>query len=243
MRAVWPVLLVLLVLSTPAVAADARFGFWSKQLATAGDPRVRLQSAVGLGMLGDVAAVPILCKALSDKDDIVKIAAAKSLDAIGDFSAIGCLKAAATPTGGANAAITAAYKSLEAAKTNPPKLYVYVAPTENKADLDTDAMALVQDRLKARLGRMGAIFAPADEPKANATKVMKSKRLQGVMVMTTVEKYGSGLQLTLVGMSYPDKSIKGQITVKASAGKPADIIRALVPKAVEDAAETFEWVE
>lgn len=242
MRAVWPVLLVLLVVSSPALAADARFAFWAKQVREAGDPRARVQSAVGLGQLGDVAAVPILCKALSDKEDIVKIAAAKSLDALGDYSALTCLKAAAA-SGSAKAAIDAAYKSLDAAKSNPPKLYVLVAPPENKAELDPEQMALLQERLKARLVRLGAVFAPDGEPKANATKIMKSKRLQGVMVMTTVEKYGAGLQLTLVGMSYPDKSIKGQITVKASAGKPADIIRVLVPKAVEDAADEFEWGE
>lgn len=242
MRAVRPVLLVLLFVSAPALAADARFTFLGKQLERATDPRARAQTALMLGQYGDPAGVPMLCKALTDKEDIVKVAAAKALDALGDFTAIGCLKTAGA-SGGAQAAIAAALKSLEKAKSNPPKLYVLVSPPENKAELNEALMTLLQDRIKARLVRLGAVFAPQDEPKATAAKNIKAKRLQGVMVMTTIEKYGSGLSLTLVGMSYPDKSIKGQITVKAPAGQPADIIRALVPKAVEDAADEFEWGE
>lgn len=240
MRAVRPALLVLLLAAAPALGADARFQFLGRQLEKASDPRARAQTALMLGQYGDPAAVPLLCKALSDKEDIVKSSAAKALDALGDFSAIPCLKSAASVSG-AHSSIAAALTSLTAAKTNPPKLYVYVAPPENKAGLGEEQMALVQQRLRARLTRLGAVFAPEGESKGAAAKVMKAKRLQGVMIMTTVEKYGGGLSLTLVGMSYPDKSIKGQVTAKASAGKPDDIIRALVPKAVEDAADEFEW--
>lgn len=242
MRAVRPALLVLFLAAAPALAADARVAFFIKQLETSKDVRARVQAAAGLGALGDPSAVPALCKAVSDPEDLVKASAAKSLDTIGDISAISCLKAASKP-GSAAAAIASALKSLEAAKSTPPRIYVALMPPENKAGLSADDVALLNEQLKARLMRMGAVFAPADETKTAAAKVLKQKKLPGALVMPTVEKYEAGLSLTLVGMTYPDRSLKGQITVKAKAGKPADIIRALVPKALEDAPTEFEWGE
>jgi hypothetical protein len=42
-------------------------------------------------------------------------------------------------------------------------------------------------------------------------------------------------------MTYPDQSLKGTWNVKASGGKPESLIKAMVPRVVEDAAADLEW--
>lgn len=238
----WPLFFLLGIALLPegANAADARITFLGKQLEKATDPRARAQAALMLGQTQDAAAVPVLCKSLSDKDDVVKSASAKALEALGELAALDCLRSVSA-SGDAASAIKATIASLEKIKNQPPKLYVLVQAPDNRANLSAELIALLQDRLKAKLLKMGAVFAPADEPKANAQKVIKAKKLKGFMLATTVDPLPSGIQLTLVCLSYPDKILKGQISVKAAGGSQADLIKALAPRAVDDAADEFEW--
>ncbi|MFL5320642.1 MAG: HEAT repeat domain-containing protein [Myxococcaceae bacterium] len=229
------------LLPVGANAADARLQFLGKQLEKATDPRARAQAALMLGQAADPSVLPQLCKALSDKDDVVKAASAKAMDALGELAALDCLKSA-TGSGDAASAIKTTIANLEKIKNQVPKLYVSLKPPDNAANLPADMIALLEQRLRTKLQRMGAMFAPADEPKSAAQKVLKAKKLKGFMLQTTVEPVGSsGLQLTMVCFSYPENSLKGQVSVKAQGAGPAQLINALAPKAVDDAADEFEW--
>lgn len=232
-----PALVLLsLVIGPLAHAADARFTFLGKQLEKATDPRGRAQAALLLGQTQDPAALPMLCKALSDRDDVVRAASAKALQALGELSAIDCLKTAEQ-----NPSVKSALAALEAVKNQPPRVYIALQKTDNRANLPADELKLLEDRIRAKLARIGALIAPPDESKAAAQKILKAKKLKGFLLMTTVDAVGPGLSVTLVCFSYPEKVLKGQVSVKAGGAAPPELIKALAPKAVEDAADEFEW--
>jgi len=47
--------------------------------------------------------------------------------------------------------------------------------------------------------------------------------------------------MAAVCLTWPSKQILGEVRVKGSGGTPVDLIRALIPRLIEDAASTFEW--
>jgi hypothetical protein len=47
--------------------------------------------------------------------------------------------------------------------------------------------------------------------------------------------------MAAVCLTWPSKQILGEVRVKGSGGAPMDLIRALVPRLIEDAASTFDW--
>jgi hypothetical protein len=52
---------------------------------------------------------------------------------------------------------------------------------------------------------------------------------------------GGALVMAAVCLTWPSKQILGEVRVKGSGGAPLDLVRALVPRLIEDAASTFEW--
>lgn len=219
--------------SEPALPTDARLSVLINRLTTAKEPRARLTAALALGPYGDPASVPALCAALSDEEQLVRIASAKALDQIGDITAIGCLERA-TGAAATTDAIATALSSLKRLREQEPWLYVRLAAVDNRAGLTHYQVALLEDRLKKRLVRKGAILAPADETPAAAAKQLAETKLRGVMVTATVEKYDAGLSLRLAVVSYPEKQSIGHLAFRAKTGPVEAAIQALVPKAVDE---------
>ena len=52
---------------------------------------------------------------------------------------------------------------------------------------------------------------------------------------------GGALVMAAVCLTWPSKQILGEVRVKGSGGTPLDLVRALVPRLIQDAASTFEW--
>jgi hypothetical protein len=100
----------------------------------------------------------------------------------------------------------------------------------------------VDERLRAALTTLGVTLAPAGETKAQASAVIRAGRLKGFVVNPELSTHPpSGLKLSLLVLTYPDRSILGEVSVKASGAGPSELIRALAPKVVEEAADTFDW--
>jgi hypothetical protein len=93
MRRILPkVVLAAALLMTGAAAADAKLAPLVEQLEQGKDFRVRVQAALELGKLKNAEARDPLLRALDDKNESVRVAAAAALKTLGDASATVVLK-------------------------------------------------------------------------------------------------------------------------------------------------------
>src|SRR5262249_39432814 len=91
------------------------------------------------------------------------------------------------------------------------------------------------------LTQYGAAFAPASESRRQALAAQKAGGLRGFALLPEIKPIPGGLQLTLIGSSYPDRALLGEGNVRGTGAKPEELIRALVPRAISEAAQTFDW--
>ena len=249
-RRMRPTLALIALLLSPLAAAqgDARIVFLTRQLTTAKDPRARAQTALVLGASKDPAAVGPLCGALKDPEAFVRSAAARALGDLKDPSAGACLKAArADSDADVQQAVARAIEALTApvAPTGPTAgtLYVAIEPIIDKTGgLPPDTLKLTEDLLRSKLAKLGASFAPSGEDRAAATSLIRSRKLKGWMLrLQVVPHANNGLKISLLCMTYPEQAIKGDYSVKASGAKQPDLLKLMVPKVVDDAADDLEW--
>ena len=236
--------LSLCLLSAVAHAAeDARVTFLSKQLSGAKDPRVRAQTVLLLGQTGSESAVPHLCTALKDGESLVRSAAASALGELRSEAGVVCLRAG---LGEKDAGVKAAIeKAIAQGAVATGALYVSVDPVQDKVgDLPGTLVQLAERLMRERLlNSYNAIFAPPNEDKKSAASLIRAKNLKGVQLRMellpgSTEK---GLKVELLIMTYPEAALKGSWNVKAAGGKPESLIKAMVPKVVDDAALELEW--
>ncbi|MFP2932221.1 HEAT repeat domain-containing protein [Pyxidicoccus sp. 3LG] len=238
--------LVLLLLAPCAALAqgDSRIAFLGRQLQQGKDPRTRSQAALVLGATEDPEAVPVLCGGLKDASELVRAAAAKGLAKLMEPTALGCLQA---HKGEADAAVQSAVgeavTALKAYQARPPRIYVSMDGLKDRTGkLPADLVKATEARLRSRLMRRGAMLAPAKESKSAAKGALKKLGVPGYRITPEIQATeGGGLKVAIVCLTYPDLSLMGQVEVKAAGAQPGDLLKALVPKAVEEAAETFEW--
>jgi len=233
------------VLAGPAHAQlDGRLSFFAKQLQKAKDPRVRAQNALLLGFSKESAAAGPLCMALNDDSDLVRSSSAKALGQLGAASGIDCLKAhKEDAAGNVRTAIESSLAALLAAANHHPELYISMTGiTDKTSKLPPEVLQLTEEKIRARLQAMGGVFAPDGETKAAARTVLKKQRLKGFLLRIELDTTpAGGLKVNLVCFTYPDKNLLGEVNVKASGGKVTDMIRAMAPKVIDEAADTFNW--
>lgn len=229
-----------LLVGQAALAQDARITFLAKQLSTAKDPRIRAQTAVILGGTNNPAAVAPLCQSLKDTEPVVRAAAAGALGELRLPEALACLKGA---LGEADATVRAA---LAKALTGGPKtggLYINVEPiTDKVGNLNPEVLKLTDELIRAKLTDLGAAFAPPGEAKPAAQALVKSKQLKSYQVRTNLLPHGSnGLKIEMLIMTYPDQALQGSWNVKASGAKFESLLKVMVPRVIDDAANELEW--
>lgn len=237
--------LCLLVL-TSSVAAfaeeDARVTYLVKQLAGAKDARVRAQTVLVLGQTGSDSAVAPVCGVLKDPESIVRSAAASALGEIRSEAAIACLKAA---MGESDPGVRAAMaKAMAQGALASGGLYLQVEPVQDKVgDLSSDLMALADKLMREKLSSMGANIAPQNEDKKSATNLIRARKLKGFQLRMQLLPGSSekGLKVEMLIMSYPEQALKGSWSVKGAGGKQESLIKAMVPRVLEDAAKELEW--
>ncbi len=234
-------LLIIASLHATAARADGRLTYLVRQLEKATDPRLRAQSALLMASTQDKAAVEPLCKALGDPSELVRAAVARAMEQLSEASAQPCLKA--HENDGSPDVQSAVKRALVALTPRRPELYIALLPVQAKSTkVGADLLKLAEERLKAKLSTLGSLFAPPDENKSAARSFIKGKGLKGYALKVEIDETPTGgLRMNVLCWTYPDQALQGQVSVKASGGQPADLIRALAPKAIEDAADTFDW--
>lgn len=238
-----PVLLVLSMLPGAVRAQDGRINFLSRQLQKSSDARVRAQAALMLGATRDVAALEPLCGGLQDTSEVVRTAAVKGLQQLDSPPARACLqRAAKDPSASVRGAVAAALGAGSTKKV-PAEFYIQMLPVQDKsARLDRELLQLTEEQIRQELEKLGSVFAPAKESRTAARSVIKNRRLKGYSLKVELDQMPSGgLRMNVVCFTYPEQSLLGQVQVKASGARAADLIRALAPKAIDEAASTFDW--
>lgn len=233
---------VCFVSASAMAAEDQRVTFLSKQLSGAKDPRVRAQTALLLGQTGSDAAVPSLCGVLKDPESIVRSAAAAALGELRTAAALSCLRSA---LGEADPGVRAAMeRAINAGAVTPGGLYLQIDPVEDKiGDLPAAILELADKLLRERLSTLGASIAPQNEDRRSAASLIKSRKLKGYALRMQLLPGSSdkGLKVEMLIMTYPDQALKGTWNVKAAGGKQESLIKAMVPRVVDDAAKDLEW--
>jgi len=246
-------MLLSLGLALPAFAEDARVAFLTRQLRSTQDARVKTQTVLLLGQTGSPDAVKPLCDSLQDAETVVRTAAANAMAELKQPAGLQCLKDALTETDSSvRAALERAVASvaratskpapLSPASAKPGALYLMVEPIVDKVGLEEEA-SLAETLLREELTGLGAFFAPEREERKVAQALIKSKKLRGFQLRMqllpgSTEK---GLKVEMLVMTYPEQALQGSWNVKASGGKPEALIRAMVPRVVEDAAGDLNW--
>jgi hypothetical protein len=234
--------LLALVLYAPAsLGQDARIALFAKQLKTASDPRVRVQTALLLGSTGKAEAVDPLCGAMKDSEAIVRSAAANALGDLGLGGATACLKAALSDSD--STVVSAVKKAIEKLSSAVAPGSLYFSVDEVKSDVGDDASKLAAQLLRQKLTTMGGAIAPAGETKAQASSLVKSKKLRAFLLQPKVNSDGPGLKFEILVMTYPDQALQGSFNVKAKGGKPDKLLKLMVPRVIDDAADELKLKE
>lgn len=230
-------------LSAAALGAeDARVTFLIKQLSGAKDARVRAQTVLLLGSTASEAAVPSLCGALKDKEPVVRSAAATALGDLRSEAALKCLR---STTGEDDPGVRAAMeKSIAQGAVETGALYLQVEPVQDKVgDLPTELVELTERLLREKLTGFNATYAPQGEDKNRAASLIRARKLKGFQLRLQLLPGSSekGLKVEMLIMSYPEQALKGTWNVKAAGGKPESLIKAMVPRVLDDAAADLDW--
>jgi HEAT repeat protein len=247
-----PLSVVASLVPVVVLAADARVILLSKQLGATKDPRVRAQTVLLLGQTASAEAVEPLCGALKDPESIVRAAAANALGDLKQDSAMACLMAAlGEPDPSVRAAMERALAGAAAptpTSTAPAGqhggLYFNVEPIADKVGgLDGALLTLTDTLLRKKLTDLGATFAPSGEARQAAQALIKKQNLRGFQVRVQLAPGTSEKQLKveMLIMTYPEQALQGSWNVKASGAKPETLIKAMVPKVVDDAAGDLNW--
>lgn len=232
-----------LLLAPPAHAEDRRLNQLERELTLATAPSARARAADALAKTDDAQAAEPLCKALgSDPDMGVRVHAAKALGVLGGAVAEGCLKKDVAPAPEVRAATAAALEELRAAREEPPVRYVALLPLDPAHNaLGPEAGALAMRQLRHVLERRHAVV---DEKALSAKQLkalLKKRKLDGYALKLSLEQAEGGVSLDLLCTHYPTGGLIGDVTVKAKGGDVPDLIRALVPRALDEAESTCGW--
>jgi hypothetical protein len=235
--------LTVMVASTALAAEDARVEFLVKQLTTARDPRVRSQTALLLGQTGSEAAVGPLCGILGEAEVVVRAAVVNALGELRLAEGLACLKAAAEEVDpGVRAELQ---KALAKGPVGAGALYVALEPVrESLGRLGEGLVALAEGLLRDTLAsQFHAAFAPPNEEKRAAVALVKARRLRAFQVRLLLAPGATerSLNVEMLVMTYPEQSLKGSWNVKAAGGRPDRLIKAMVPRVLNDAAADLEW--
>lgn len=239
-------LVTLLLLVCPATVlaqTDPQTASLAKRLKQGAEPQHRVQAARLLGESEDPEALPPLCAGLQDAEAEVRAAAAGGLEKLGELGALECLEARKDePDAAAKAALGSALSSLRALKARPPKYYVMLNEVKDTTGtLSPELVKATEARMRRKLTQVGAWLAPQKEGEAAAKTVLRKHKLQGYRLVAEVRPGPSGgLKLSMMWLRYPGKQLLGSVEVQASDAEPYELLWALAPQAIQEAADSFK---
>ncbi|HEX5661301.1 MAG TPA: HEAT repeat domain-containing protein, partial [Polyangiales bacterium] len=177
--------------------ADSRGDFLIKMLASSDQFRVRTQAALALGSRPpEPAAVRALVGALKDEHPAVRAASAGALEILKDPGSLVALKSARKDKDtSARNAIEHAIATLERAAPTQPEpggsstFYVAIGTPSTQAGLAGTALRELREHVIKEVSILSGVrIAPENEGQAAATSVLRSKKLVGYYLDSSVTK-------------------------------------------------------
>lgn len=223
-------LLLLLGLPVSSAAADAQTAFLSRMVVESREFRVRAQAALALSArTPEPAAGQALIRALQDEHPAVRAASASALERWTFQPALAALQAARKDRDpAARTAIERALAALQKAKpapekpTGPETYYVAVGTPSARSELSGDALRALRAHLVKQVAPIAGVrLAPENEPQATATSVLRSKRLVGYYLDSSVTKFepkGDALraQVSVIVGTYPGRNMRVMLSGAAT---------------------------
>ena len=229
-----------LVAGAAGAQPDPRIAYLARQLGTATDPRVRAQAALTLGTTDAPGALGVLCSALADPVPLVRAAVARALPELHDLGALDCLLAhTGDPDPDAQGEVRRALALLRKVKERLPTVVVWVDPVRDPSTPPFGEALCGEARanLVRRLSWAGARSDRVESAPPRAGRSTPAYLLQPTLLRAD----GGALVLAGVCLTWPGKQLLGEVRVTGRGGAPRDLLRALVPRLVQDATSTFEW--
>jgi hypothetical protein len=213
-----------------ARADESRLKFLGDKMKDS-DARVRTSAALALGASNEDGAVDPLCGGLSDKEDVVRQAAAVALKRLNRSKALGCLnsRVGQESNEAAKIAMTRAIEAISSGgdggggdgkiKDNPSaKYYISLSTVANQTGrAQTDVERIVLNSVRTKLDAAGSVqLAPAEEKADKAREVMKSRKMKGFYLAIAVDRfdYADGnlrVKVKIGVFNYPNKSLLGNV--------------------------------
>jgi hypothetical protein len=224
----WLVALGIGLLCGGARADDPRSTYLIKLLEGSSQFRVRAQAAISLGAVeGSPATTQALTAALRDGHPAVRAAAATSLGRVSDASSLAALKALERdPEEPVRSAARASIARLGSAPpatrpgvtepSGPALYYVAIAePGTRVSTIDRAALGKARAFIKLRVAQIdGVRIAPDSEDNQTAEKVLKTKRLKGFYIdssIVSIEKKAGGgtrVAVSVIVATYPGRDMR-----------------------------------
>lgn len=241
-----PLLALLVLLSSDIAAAqtDGRTAFLTRQLSSAKDARARAQAALMLGAAHDASSAPNLCAALKDESALVRLSVVRSLGMVNGSVAKTCLVQHGNDSDDVvQAERTKVLAVLAPSAQAPASLYIALTTTSELGGGDAErTVEVTQTELQEKLKSIGGVMAPAHEDKAHASAMLRSQGLRGIALRARLSSSSpGGLTLNLMCFTYPSQALLGEVSVTASGAGPVDLVKAIIPKVLEEASETCNW--
>lgn len=230
-RVAW-MLAVTAALWTPTTTslADARTDYLIRLLSTSNTFRVRAQAALSLGRMdASPEIVEALSSALRDAHPAVRTAAAASLEQLGDARALDDLRRARNDRDATvRSAVGRAIRALErVARTRPrsepvpsqpsggrARYYVGVGTPGTTVGVNRRVLESVRRFLVERVGQLdGVVVAPEDESNRQVQRVLRSRRLSGYFIdssIVQVEERNGGTRavVSVIVGTYPGRDMR-----------------------------------
>lgn len=221
--------LLLLFFPRVAFADEARLKFLSEKMRDA-DARVRTSAALALGASTEDGAVEPLCGGLSDREDVVRQAAAAALKRLNRTRSLECLRAREPnePSEATKIAITRAIEAISSGgegggtdpiKENPnAKYYISLSTVANQTGRSqTEVEKIVLKAVREKLEATGLVqMAPVVESVEKAREVMKARKMKGFYLSIAVDRfdYADGnlrVRVNIGVFNYPNKALLGNV--------------------------------
>lgn len=222
--------IVVMLAPSVAFANAARLKFLSEKMRDA-DARVRTSAALALGASDQDGAVEPLCGGLSDREEVVRQAAAVALKRLNRTRSLACLqqREPREPHEATKIAITRAIEAISSGgqgdggevpiKDNPnAKYYIALSTVANQTGrAQTDVERIVLGAIREKLDASGVVqLAPAAETPDKARAVTKARKMKGFYLAIAVDRfdYSDGnlrVKVKIGVFNYPNKALLGNV--------------------------------